>query len=709
MSSRLGRPSCGVCALPSSDVAAARAEIHAALASVRRLEAELGLAIGERLAWLKDQDRFRDSDLRTFGDYTREIFRLSGGTAWERMNVFAVAGKYEALDAAYRDGRLAARSVMDVGRVLEAVGEPAEQQVWIRRALTMTSNELRAAIAAAKPGVELDEERESVRYEISPELGELEATAKDLAEKMQGRCLSHEEFVRTAVDEMAGLPEPAATIAEARSVAAAASGHPADAKITNRKCRRGAAPQGDGADFGGRHAGYQDHGTRGETPPGERPLLRVFVNDGDLVRARAALNVVSERLACMRIRIRHAPQTVAEAEAALRYLLRKERMFRAIKASVVRIFASIAPIWFCGWGEFYGVVAHALGISRRAAEMLHRDARVHDNNPKIRAALDNGWIAWGQVGMIGALPRAAQDAWIERARHASPRGFERCVNLMLRVHGIAPEVFEAVSGRLVYRPLMLRLLRLALRTYGITAAGIRKAMHAARLEGIDPEQLRHGPMDPWEHIVLLRRLEVVLDMLGARIRQGDLPPNVLAQTSKRRKWVTRTLKASTRADLLEVLGRIALYAQVDHVPCTRARAIAMLYRLVIAQWSTRDPAHRTDPVFERDDYRCMVPGCGARGFLHDHHIDFRAHGGSNALHNRITLCVFHHGLLHEGRVAVFGRADGVLVWKLGQSSPRIYHGLMRLPASAGALQPTKRAMRHRPAIRPVHHAEGTAA
>lgn len=116
----------------------------------------------------------------------------------------------------------------------------------------------------------------------------------------------------------------------------------------------------------------------------------------------------------------------------------------------------------------------------------------------------------------------------------------------------------------------------------------------------------------------------------------------------------------------------------------------ILYRLVIADWTVLDPAHRVYPVFERDNFRCMVPGCSARGNLHDHHIDFKSHGGSNELFNRLSLCWLHHRMLHDGVISVVGRADGVLFWRVGRSNPRYYCGVVRLPFIAGAPKAARR-------------------
>ena len=84
-------------------------------------------------------------------------------------------------------------------------------------------------------------------------------------------------------------------------------------------------------------------------------------------------------------------------------------------------------------------------------------------------------------------------------------------------------------------------------------------------------------------------------------------------------------------------------------------------------WTLRDPrARRSDPMVERDGYRCAVPGCTSRRNLHDHHLRFRSAGGSDELGNRVALCAFHHlRCLHVGFMRIRGRAPDRLVFELG--------------------------------------------
>jgi hypothetical protein len=96
----------------------------------------------------------------------------------------------------------------------------------------------------------------------------------------------------------------------------------------------------------------------------------------------------------------------------------------------------------------------------------------------------------------------------------------------------------------------------------------------------------------------------------------------------------------------------------------RWRGVERLLEHVAAEW-TAQPRH-PDPIFARDGWRCAVPACEARGNLHDHHIQFRSHGGDNARANRVSVCAWHHLRgIHSGRVRARGMAPAGIYWELG--------------------------------------------
>jgi hypothetical protein len=62
------------------------------------------------------------------------------------------------------------------------------------------------------------------------------------------------------------------------------------------------------------------------------------------------------------------------------------------------------------------------------------------------------------------------------------------------------------------------------------------------------------------------------------------------------------------------------------------------------------------------DGGCRFPGCDRTRFCDGHHVKHWADGGETKLGNLITLCSFHHTLLHEGGFGVTTTDDGVFVF-----------------------------------------------
>jgi len=97
---------------------------------------------------------------------------------------------------------------------------------------------------------------------------------------------------------------------------------------------------------------------------------------------------------------------------------------------------------------------------------------------------------------------------------------------------------------------------------------------------------------------------------------------------------------------------------------SRWQTFERMVACALLEW-TSQPRHR-DPVFERDGWRCSVPGCSSRRNLHDHHLEFRSHGGGNERENRTTVCAAHHlHGIHAGVVRATGRAPSEIVWEMG--------------------------------------------
>jgi hypothetical protein len=58
------------------------------------------------------------------------------------------------------------------------------------------------------------------------------------------------------------------------------------------------------------------------------------------------------------------------------------------------------------------------------------------------------------------------------------------------------------------------------------------------------------------------------------------------------------------------------------------------------------------------DRGCRFPGCSFQRYVDGHHVQHWAKGGETRLSNLVTLCRFHHRLVHEGQVVVQTLDDG---------------------------------------------------
>jgi hypothetical protein len=96
--------------------------------------------------------------------------------------------------------------------------------------------------------------------------------------------------------------------------------------------------------------------------------------------------------------------------------------------------------------------------------------------------------------------------------------------------------------------------------------------------------------------------------------------------------------------------------------------------------ATRLINRRLRRALEHRHPTCAVPGCGATGGLHAHHIRHWEDGGPTELVNLVLVCPYHHRLHHRGVITITGPADDLIVT---DSSGR------RLSAGSLARAPTK--------------------
>ena len=155
---------------------------------------------------------------------------------------------------------------------------------------------------------------------------------------------------------------------------------------------------------------------------------------------------------------------------------------------------------------------------------------------------------------------------------------------------------------------------------------------------------------------------------GRAERQARAHPEPEPDTSREDATISFYAPAESarffRAVLEEVRERLA---RERGAPVGEGEAFEAMLDHAIQAWSERDArARRAHRIFERDGWRCAVPGCTSHRNLQVHHVVFRSHGGGDEPENLLTLCAWHHQRgVHGGLGRITGRAPDRLRFELG--------------------------------------------
>ncbi len=87
----------------------------------------------------------------------------------------------------------------------------------------------------------------------------------------------------------------------------------------------------------------------------------------------------------------------------------------------------------------------------------------------------------------------------------------------------------------------------------------------------------------------------------------------------------------------------------------------------VGRKTRRVPAWLDRLLRERDE-GCRFPGCGRTRWTHAHHIEHWASTGRTDLDNLITLCGYHHRMIHNEGWAIRGDPNGQVEWILPHGS-----------------------------------------
>jgi hypothetical protein len=170
-------------------------------------------------------------------------------------------------------------------------------------------------------------------------------------------------------------------------------------------------------------------------------------------------------------------------------------------------------------------------------------------------------------------------------------------------------------------------------------------------------------------LVRLARAERTAPEVASAFREGRITL-LQAEILLRGGSVEQALRVTLRRLEDELLAREVAFSAPREVAALFGALVArvgleVMLRHAIATWVQAGRAFRDYANFERDGWRCTVPGCTARRNLQSHHIHFRSAGGPDESWNRTTLCAFHHHRgVHAGHVGIRGQAPDRLIYDL---------------------------------------------
>jgi hypothetical protein len=310
-----------------------------------------------------------------------------------------------------------------------------------------------------------------------------------------------------------------------------------------------------------------------------------------------------------------------ELEERLRRVVRLEQRLDAQLAPLLREATAPGFEWRGGYASLTMIARECLGMSASKARALLRVERLGDGCPDLRDAFREGRLSWVQAQILGRLlESAAEDetdwraAWVRFATTVTVR-----------------KLTEAVERARLWR-----------------------TANPAGFDAHRSSPATFAEPDPAEFEGLRQTCARPTDVLGGVRLRVAAPQSVARRFHAVLCAVRRAMEASTGRLPAEADG---FEAMLDH---------ALESWAVDDAWLRRSIGKRHHAVLERDDWRCVFPGCTSRRNLHVHHIRFRSAGGSDEPSNLMTLCAFHHQRgVHGGTVTVTGRAPDALEFGLG--------------------------------------------
>ena len=323
-----------------------------------------------------------------------------------------------------------------------------------------------------------------------------------------------------------------------------------------------------------------------------------------------------------------------------------------------------------GWAE-WGVksCAHWLnwkcGIGLGAAREKVRVAYALEKLPRAAAAMAEGRISYAKVREITRVADTSNEDYLLNialcgtASHVEQvvRGYRRALDAVELSREAVQQrdqslwCFTEPDGSMVIRG----------RLPAEVGALFKKALEAAEDSLSIPKNVPAGTSSDDQHRSRKRRVEALAALAESFLATG---PRDLSGADRQQIVV--------HVDAETFQHRCAGRCELEHGPSIAAETArrlscdASVVRIV--ENGKGEPLNvgrktRTIPPAVRRalnsrDRGCRFPGCTFKRYIDGHHVKHWVDGGETKLSNLVTLCRFHHRLVHEGQVVIQTLDDG---------------------------------------------------
>jgi hypothetical protein len=322
-----------------------------------------------------------------------------------------------------------------------------------------------------------------------------------------------------------------------------------------------------------------------------------------------------------------------------------------------------------GWGDGkLASCAHWLnfkcGLNLGAAREKVRVAHALKKLPLIAASMARGELSYSKVRALTRVAcRATERDLLTIALHGTAYHVERTVRLYRRAmqaQELSREASQEANRAVSYGWEEDGSLVLKARLPAVGGALVLKALEAALGEVPEHEVcVERGEEWPLSHAA--RRADALVRVAERSLKRGGSE----AKSAEHYQVVVHVDAEALRggAGRAQVHGGPNLPVEtIKRLGCD-ASVVGVIedgkgQPLSVGRRTRSIPSAIRRALGARDAGGCQFPGCTYERFLDAHHIEHWADGGKTELNNLVTLCRWHHRLVHEGGIGVRPRRGG---------------------------------------------------